>query len=212
MRGICFRVGASSRRRWPVVFATRRVFVSRSIQPRGAFRVRSLITRGGLRSVPLRERRDIVPRVVRRARRRVDRLRRAFPVLFRLPAPVLGRVDGRLCVFVSARALLERRGPRSRGCVSARVRLDVHQERLALRRACSVGGGGEGGQEPARAVDRADPGASRVPLGRNSSGKPRTQQRTSQERLDAISRLVVVRHARGEQIDVASEAGGDLLR
>jgi hypothetical protein len=43
-------------------------------------------------------------------------------------------------------------------------------------------------------------------------GKPRTQQRTSHERLDAISRLVVVRHARGEQIDVASEAGGDLLR
>ena len=132
-----------------------------------AFGPRS-ITRGGLRSV-LRERRDIVPRALRRARRRIDRLRRAFPSLFRLPAPVLGRVDGRLCVFVSARALLERRGPRLPRVRLARVRLDVHQERLALRRACSVGvGARRSGARASRGSRR--PVASRVPLGRNSSG------------------------------------------
>ena len=66
-------------------------------------------------------------------------------------------------------------------------------------RACSVGGGGarKHGGEPARAVDRGGPAASRVPLGRNSSGKPRTQQRTSHDASARRPRLVVVRHALG---------------
>ena len=51
-----------------------------------------------------------------------------------------------------------------------------------------------------------------VPLGRNLENDQWTpQRRTSEERLNAISGLLIARHAVGEQTRLAPQTGADFL-